>query len=93
MSSGVFEKDLIIQNKKGLHARAAASFVKSIEGLDANVFVSRTGQEVGGDSIMGLMMLAASKGTTIHIRATGSDAKKALDTLTLLVDAKFGEEE
>ncbi len=93
MSTGVvLEKDLTIQNEKGLHARAAATFVKSIEGIDAEVFVSRLGQEVGGDSIMGLMMLSASKGTVIHIKTQGKEAKKAMDVLTVLIDSKFGEE-
>lgn len=86
------EKDLTIQNEKGLHARAAATFVKSIQDVDAEVFVSRLGQEVGGDSIMGLMMLSASKGTVIHVRAKGKEAQRAMDILTLLVDSKFGEE-
>lgn len=88
-----FCKNLIIQNKKGLHARAAAAFVKSIEDIDAKVFVSKGGQTVGGDSIMGLMMLAASEGSTIHLQAEGREASKALEKLTLLIDSKFGEDE
>lgn len=90
--SNVYEADLTIQNQKGLHARAAAAFVKSIAGLSATVEVTRSGQTVGGDSVMGLLMLAASKGSVIHLKASGVDAKKAIQTLTLLVDAKFGEE-
>ena len=92
MADCFVEKDLVIQNDKGLHARAAATFVKTLEDIDAEVFVSRLGQTVGGDSIMGLMMLAASKGTTIHIKAKGNEAQKALDALTLLINSKFGEE-
>lgn len=88
----MLEKDLIIQNEKGLHARAAATFVKTLENIDADVFVSRVGQTVHGDSIMGLMMLAASKGATIHLRVEGKEAQKAMDVLTLLVNSKFGEE-
>lgn len=90
--SDTFETDLLIQNIKGLHARAAATFVKTLENVDAEVFVSRSGQTVGGDSIMGLMMLAASKGTTIHIKASGFEAKKAIDLLTDIINSKFGEE-
>lgn len=92
MASAVFEKDLTICNEKGLHARAAATFVKSVEDLDVKVFVSRLGQTVGGDSIMGLMMLAAAKGSVIHVKTEGNDAEKAMEILTILVNAKFGEE-
>jgi len=84
--------DLVIQNRKGLHARAAAAFVKSIENLDAEVTVERIGQEVSGYSIMGLMMLAAAKGTTIKVTCSGRQAQEAMDTLTSLINNKFGEE-
>lgn len=83
---------LTIQNERGLHARAAANFVKTIDGLNANIEVERLGQTVDGNSIMGLMMLAASKGTTIKITASGQDAKSAIDKLTDLINNKFGEE-
>lgn len=83
---------LEIKNKKGLHARAAAAFVKTIEEMDAEVTVERIGQKVSGCSIMGLMMLAAAKGTTITVTCAGNQAKQALDSLTLLIDNKFGEE-
>ena len=85
-------KDLEIKNIKGLHARAAAAFVKTLEPFDANVEVERIGQCVNGCSIMGLMMLAASKGTTIKVSASGNQAKEALDALEKLIDNKFGEE-
>ena len=84
--------ELTIQNIKGLHARAAAAFVKSIEDLDAEVTVERIGQEVSGCSIMGLMMLAAAKGTTIKVTCSGPQAQEAMDTLTTLINNKFGEE-
>ena len=84
--------DLMIINERGLHARAAANFVKAIEGLDAEVEVERLGQIVDGNSIMGLMMLAASKGTTIKISATGPEAELAVQNLTNLINSKFGEE-
>lgn len=83
---------LEIKNKKGLHARAAAAFVKTIEEMDAEVTVERIGQKVSGCSIMGLMMLAAAKGTTITVTCAGNQAKQALESLTLLIDNKFGEE-
>lgn len=85
-------KDLEIKNIKGLHARAAAAFVKTLEPFDANVEVERIGQCVNGCSIMGLMMLAASKGTTIKVSASGNQAQEALDALEKLIDNKFGEE-
>ncbi len=92
MTEQLLEADLEILNQKGLHARAAAAFVKAIENLDAEVEVERLGQCVSGTSIMGLMMLAASKGTSIHVKVGGKQAKEALDALTLLVGSKFGEE-
>ena len=84
--------ELKIINERGLHARAAANFVKAIEDLDADVEVERLGQTVGGLSIMGLMMLAAAKGTTIKISATGNEAETAIKNLTDLINNKFGEE-
>lgn len=85
-------KELEIINERGLHARAAANFVKAIDGLDAVIEVERLGQIVDGCSIMGLMMLAASKGTSIKISASGKDAQKAINNLTNLITNKFGEE-
>lgn len=85
-------KELNIINERGLHARAAANFVKTIDGLNADIKVERLGQIVDGNSIMGLMMLAASKGTSIIVSASGEDAKKAIDALTTLINNKFGEE-
>ena len=84
--------ELTIINERGLHARAAANFVKAIDGLNAEVEVERLGQTVDGNSIMGLMMLAASQGTTIKISATGADAELAIKNLTNLINSKFGEE-
>lgn len=83
---------LKIQNKKGLHARAAAAFVKLVEQFEVECEVERVGQCVGGCSIMGLMMLAASKGTEITVKLSGKDAKKAMAALKELVDNKFNEE-
>ena len=86
-------KELNIINERGLHARAAANFVKTIDGLNANIEVERLGQTVDGNSIMRLMMLAASKGTSIKVSASGADAKKAIDLLSELINNKFGEEQ
>ena len=85
-------RELQIVNSRGLHARASAKFVKLAEQFDATVTVSREGQSVPGTSIMGLMMLAASPGTSIAVTASGPDAAAALDALAGLVEAKFGEE-
>ena len=83
----------LIKNRKGLHARASAKFVKCAERFKAEVRVTKDGQSVGGTSIMGLMMLAASKGTTVHLEATGPDAPEAIDALVTLIDDLFGEGE
>ena len=81
-----------ISNKLGLHARASAKFVEVVEGFDASAQVMREGMECSGDSIMGLLMLAASRGTTIEVRTTGAEAGKLADALEALVAARFGEE-
>jgi len=83
---------LTIVNKRGLHARASARFVQTAEAFDAELTISRDGMTVGGQSIMGLMMLAASKGTTIEVAADGNDAEAALDAIERLVAQRFGEE-
>lgn len=85
-------KELAIINQRGLHARASAKFVKCVEGFDANVSVSREGQTVPGTSIMGLMMLAASIGTSITVEASGPQAETAMAALENLVATKFDEE-
>jgi phosphocarrier protein len=84
---------LEIVNKKGLHARASAKFVQTVERFNAAVKVTRGSETVGGTSIMGLMMLAAATGTTIKVEATGSEASAALAALTALVASGFGEED
>ena len=81
-----------IRNIKGLHARASAKFVKCAESFEAEVMVTRDGQSVGGTSIMGLMMLAASPGSELLIEVTGPEARQALDALVTLVQDGFGEE-
>jgi phosphocarrier protein len=91
--SGAVVREIPIINKRGLHARASAKFVKMVEGFDAEITVTRGGESVGGNSIMGLMMLSAGPGTTITVSATGTDAEAAVAALAALVGSKFNEEE
>jgi phosphocarrier protein len=81
-----------IVNEKGLHARAAARFVKTAGEFDATLEVSRNGTTVEGTSIMGLMILAAAQGTTLSIAARGPQARAALDAVLALIADRFGEE-
>lgn len=85
------EKDLTIVNQRGLHARASAKLVKLVETFEADVLVSKDGQTVGGTSIMGLMMLAASPGCCIRVCVSGTDADAALTAISELVESGFGE--
>ncbi len=84
---------LEICNKKGLHARASAKFVQTVEKFDAEVKVRRGSEIVGGTSIMGLMMLAAGTGTTITVEATGPQATEVVEALAALVGGRFTEQE
>jgi phosphocarrier protein HPr len=85
-------RELLIINKRGLHARASAKFVQTVEKFEADVWVTRGGETVGGTSIMGLMMLSAAPGTTILVSAKGPEAQAALDAIAALVADKFNEE-
>ncbi|WP_246191139.1 HPr family phosphocarrier protein [Aureimonas leprariae] len=85
-------RTLPIVNRRGLHARASAKFVQVAEKFDAEITVTRDGMSVGGQSIMGLMMLAAGIGTTIDVAASGPQAADALDAIERLVADRFGEE-
>jgi phosphocarrier protein HPr len=85
-------REFDIVNERGLHARASAKFVKCAEAFDADIAVSRDGQTVPGTSIMGLMMLTASHGTSITVTATGPEAEAALAALAALVASKFDED-
>ncbi|HKK16587.1 MAG TPA: HPr family phosphocarrier protein [Gammaproteobacteria bacterium] len=82
-----------ITNKLGLHARAAASFVQTASSFESDISVIHNGREVNGKSIMGIMMLAAGKGSSIQIIANGKDEEAALDRLEALVTDRFGEPE
>ena len=85
--------ELEIKNRKGLHARAAAAFVKAVENFKADIEVEKAGLPVvSGRSIMGLMMLSASQGSVIRIIAAGADAQKVIDELSRLINNKFGED-
>ena len=91
-SEGAVTRVLGIVNKKGLHARASAKFVQIVEKFDAAVRVTRGHETVGGTSIMGLMMLAASPGYSIRVTASGPEALQVIDALEQLVASRFGEE-
>lgn len=82
---------LEIVNEKGLHARASAKFVETVALFDADAEVTKDGMSVMGDSIMGLMMLAASKGTTIAVETSGNQSQELADALQTLVADMFGE--
>ena len=84
-------RSVTIVNRRGLHARASARFVKCAEGFDCEVTVVKDGQSVGGTSIMGLMTLAAAPGSTIELQAKGPQAEAALDALCALIADGFGE--
>ena len=86
-------RELEIVNRKGLHARATAKFVQCVENFAADVTVTRGGETVGGQSIMGILTLGAGRGTMITVSATGPDARAAVDALAALVANRFGEDE
>jgi phosphocarrier protein len=90
--AGAISRELLIVNKRGLHARASAKFVQMVEKFNAEVWVTRGSETVGGTSIMGLMMLAAGPGTTVTVSAKGPEAQEALDALAGLIADKFNEE-
>jgi phosphocarrier protein HPr len=94
VSESAVARVFVICNKKGLHARASAKFVQTVEKFDADVRVKRCGESndtVGGTSIMGLMMLAAAPGTSISVEATGRQAAEVVDALAILIETRFGE--
>jgi phosphocarrier protein len=89
---GARSRELLIINKRGLHARASAKFVQTVERFNADIWVTRGGETVGGTSIMGLMMLSAGPGTTIMVSAAGPEAEAAIAAIADLVNGKFNEE-
>lgn len=86
------QQELRIVNEKGLHARASAKFVEVVERFDAEAAVTKDGMTVSGDSIMGLLMLAASRGTSIQVATTGAEADALARALADLVATRFGED-
>lgn len=86
-------RDLVIVNRKGLHARATAKFVQCCERYEARITVSKCGDTVGGSSIMGILTLGAAQGSTITVTASGRQANEAIEALAQLVGNRFGEEE
>ena len=90
--SGAVVREIPIINKRGLHARASAKFVQMVERFNAEVWVTRGSETVGGTSIMGLMMLAAGPGTSVTVSAIGPEAQAAVDAIAGLVADKFNEE-
>src|SRR5262249_12361541 len=93
LDEGALAREIEIVNQKGLHARASAKFVQTVEKFNAEVRVKRGNERVGGTSIMGLMMLSAGPGTTITVEASGRDAAAVIDALAALVSGRFTEEE
>ena len=93
MSANIEIRELLIKNKLGLHARAAALLVKTTNGFESEVILAKDGYRVNGKSIMGVMMLAAAKDTILKVEVTGSDAIELMDKLEALVDDMFGEGE
>jgi phosphocarrier protein len=90
--SATAQRVLKIVNEKGLHARASAKLVEVVEGFDATAEVRKDGMSASGDSIMGLLMLAASKGTSIEVLASGPDAEALATAIEQLVADRFGED-
>jgi phosphocarrier protein HPr len=87
----VAEKTLKIQNELGLHARAATKLVQLASKYPCELTITKDGHEVNGKSIMGVLMLVASKGTTVTLRARGDKAQESVDAIAALIDDKFGE--
>src|SRR5258708_38188970 len=86
------EKEISVVNRLGLHARPAAMFVRIASRYRSEIWVSKEGEEVNGKSIMGLMMLASGKGSTLHLRCEGPDADRAADEIQQLINSKFNED-
>jgi phosphocarrier protein len=90
--AGRCAREVVIQNRNGLHARPAAMLVKVSSRFRAEIWIEKDGERVNGKSIMGLMMLAAGKGSKLQLIAEGTDADRAIDELQSLIESRFGEE-
>ena len=93
IQGAILTRDVEIINKKGLHARATAKFVQCADAFEANITVTRTGETVGGTSIMGILTLGAGIGSIITLTASGPQAELAIEALTELINGRFGESE
>jgi phosphocarrier protein HPr len=93
VEDGLLSRDLPVINRKGLHARASAKFVQTVDSFHSEVTVTRAGETVGGRSIMGLLTLGAAQNTRITVTARGQDAAQCLDAIEALLANRFGEEE
>jgi phosphocarrier protein HPr len=91
--AGARVREMVISNRKGLHARATAKLVQCVERFDAEIKVTRCGETVGGDSIMGILTLGAAMGSMITVSAIGADAEAALEAIAELIASRFGEDE
>lgn len=87
----MFEREVVVSNKLGLHARASAKLVQLVQGFRSTVWLASPGREVNAQSIMGVMMLAAGLGTTLTVRADGADEQAAVDAVVALFERKFDE--
>lgn len=85
-------REVVVQNRNGLHARPAAMLVKAASRFRSEIWVEKDGERVNGKSIMGLMMLAAGKGSKLNLLADGPDAEKAVEEVASLIETRFGEE-
>lgn len=92
-ASEAISREMRIVNRKGLHARATAKFVQCVDRFDAEITVTRCGETVGGDSIMGILTLGAGLGSSITVSASGAQANEAIEALAALLAARFGEDE
>jgi phosphocarrier protein HPr len=92
VEGGGVQRELVVKNKLGIHARPAAMFVKTANKYRSDITVEKDGQEINGKSIMGLMMLAAGQGSKLTVTANGEDAGKALREIELLIERKFDED-
>ena len=88
----MFQQDVTVKNKTGLHARPAALFVQTANKFKSEVFIEKEGKKVNAKSIMGVMSLAVSQGTKITVSAQGNDEKETVEKLVELIESKFGEE-
>ena len=93
INNNAFDKEFVIKNRLGLHARAASQFVRLAGNFDSEIFIEKDGQEVNGKSIMGVLILAAGCGSKIKLRAEGSDAEAAVTALGELVNRGFDEDD